>query len=74
MKPIVYVVQAYRYGNRDGHSYISGVYSKKQAAIVAACAEEDNRGGKYDCVIYETELDTSTWAKESKVIKHRSEA
>lgn len=54
----VYTVAAYRWGERDNHSYIVGVYSKKAAALKAAQAEQDYRGGnKYACEVLEWTLD-----------------
>lgn len=54
----VYTVHAYRYGNRERHSYIVGVYSKKHAALKAASTEEEYRGGKYECEVLEWSLDS----------------
>jgi hypothetical protein len=56
MKPEVYTVQACRWGNRENHSYIVGVYPKKAQAIKAAESEEEYRGGKYACEVLEWEL------------------
>jgi hypothetical protein len=53
----VFVVQAYRYSDFDKHSYVVGVYSSKKDAEAVAEREEDFRGGKYGCVVYEFELD-----------------
>lgn len=50
---IVYTVHAYRWGNRENHSYLVGVYSKKEKALKAAYIEEDFRGGKYKCEVLE---------------------
>lgn len=47
----IYTVTAYKYGKRDGHSYILGVYTNKSAALKDAYAEEDFRGGKYICEV-----------------------
>ena len=58
MKPTVYTVHAYRWGDRDNHSYTVGVYSKKHAAMKAAEAEKDWRGGKYECEVLEWTLDS----------------
>lgn len=57
MKTIVYTVHAYRWGDRECHSYIVGVFSKKHAAIKAADHETEYRGGKYECEIIEWEVD-----------------
>lgn len=57
MKTIIYVVTAYRYGNREKHSYVIGAFSKKAAAIKAAESHTDYRGGKYSCHVEELTLD-----------------
>lgn len=56
-KQIVYTVHAYRWGDRELHSYTVGVYSKKAAALKAADAETEYRGGKYECEVIEFEVD-----------------
>lgn len=66
MKQIVYTVHAYRWGDRELHSYIVGVYAKKHAAIKAADHETEYRGGKYECEIIEWELG----GKEIKTVRH----
>ena len=58
MKPTVYTVHAYRWGDRELHSYSVGVYSKKHTALKAAQTESDYRGGKYECEVLEWMLDT----------------
>ena len=55
---LVYTVHAYRFGDRDLHSYSVGVYSDKDSALDAARIETDYRGGKYDCEVLEWELDS----------------
>ena len=56
MNKIVYVVTAYRWGERANHSYVVGVCSKKEAAIKMALFERRYRGGKYECEVLETTL------------------
>lgn len=58
MKPTIYTVHAYRWGDRENHSYSVGVYSKKHGALKAAETEEDYRGGKYECEVMEWTLDS----------------
>lgn len=53
---LVYYVQAYRWGKVDNHSYIVGIWEDSNEAERAAKAEELERGGKYECVVYVTEL------------------
>lgn len=60
MKPTVYTVHAYRWGDRECHSYTVGVYPKKHAALQAAQTESDYRGGKYECEVLEWTLDSDT--------------
>lgn len=44
----LYVVQMYRWGDFDSHSYVLGVYDKKHKAQSEAVKEFENRGcGKY---------------------------
>ncbi len=56
-KQINYVVTAYRWGRKENHSYVLGVFSKKAKAIKVADSHRDYRGGKYDCVVDECILD-----------------
>lgn len=53
MKQNIYTVHAYRWGDRELHSYLVGVYKKKHAALKCAEAEEQWRGGKYECEVLE---------------------
>lgn len=72
MKPTVYTVHAYRWGDRECHSYSVGVYSKKHAALTAAQTERDYRGGKYECEVLEWTLDSGIAGRHSdgqKVVK-----
>lgn len=43
----VYVVTMYRYGNRENHSYVLGVWSSQEAAYKAGQVEMAWRGEKY---------------------------
>jgi len=49
----IYIVHAYRWGDKERHSYHVGVYTLKSLAIKAAADEEEWRGGKYKCEIIE---------------------
>ena len=53
----MYIVEALRFGDREKHSYVVGVYSNKELAEDAAEFETDWRGGKYECVITYHKLD-----------------
>lgn len=52
----IYAVMAVRYGDKSCHHYLVGIYNKKHAAILAAEEEENERGGKYSCDVYETDF------------------
>lgn len=56
MKTTIYLVTAYKNGDRAQHSYTVSAYAKKHAAIVHANEHRDSRGGKYACVVEEIEL------------------
>lgn len=43
----VYVVTAYRFGDRERHSYVVGVFTSPELAIDIAEQVPDERGGKY---------------------------
>ena len=46
--PYLYIVHMLRYGNRENHSYVLGVFDNKNKAKSAGAAEEAYRGGKYE--------------------------
>lgn len=46
-----YVVTAYKFGERNNHSYVVGVFNKKHAAISAADSHSEFRGYKYLCSV-----------------------
>ena len=52
----IYVVQAYRWGKRENHSYVVGVFDTEEQAIYAADNEEESRGIKYKCAVITTIL------------------
>lgn len=51
MKNEIYIVTAYRWGDRKYHSYNLGVFTKKDKAQKVADSHRDYRGGKYACVV-----------------------
>jgi len=59
----IYVCHAYRWGDKNLHSYSVGVYLKKQDALKAAEKEEDFRGGKYKCEIIKWTIGDETLHK-----------
>lgn len=70
---MLYTVHAWRWGNRENHSYLVGVFSDSHKAILAAESEEDFRGGKYSCEILGWDLDVDRINQEPEVIKEPSQ-
>lgn len=54
----VYTVHAYRWGDRQRHSYTVGVFADEGSAMQAAIEEEDLRGGKYVCEVLQMTIGT----------------
>ena len=52
----MYIVTAYKGGNRNDHSYNLGVFKNKKTAIIIANNHCEYRGGKYACVVEECVL------------------
>lgn len=52
----VWVVEMLRWGDRESHSYVIGVYSSRVAAVHAGKDEREHRGGKYEPEIQEFEV------------------
>jgi len=54
----VYVLTMYRWGDRECHSYVHGVFSTKTKAEKAAQSEKEYRGGdKYFPEVIEVNID-----------------
>lgn len=49
----LFIVEALRWGDRENHSYVVGVFDSLHDACEACVVEELWRGGKYECVINE---------------------
>ena len=45
---LVFVVTMYRYGDRERHSYVLGVFSNENIAHEYGEKEKEYRGGKYE--------------------------
>lgn len=54
----VSTVHAYRWGDRERHSYTVGVFPDDDTALQAATEEEDLRGGKYVCEVLQMTIGT----------------
>lgn len=50
---MIYVITAYRWGWRNGHSYVVGADTDKERALVIAQEHVEYRGGKYGCEVVE---------------------
>ena len=50
---ILYVTEALRWGDRESHSYVVGVYDTKEQAELAGEVEKTWRGLKYDYTVNE---------------------
>lgn len=62
----LYIVTAYRWGNKESHNYVIGVFDNKDVASQQAKYEEERRSGKYTCEIIETEVNVY---KQYQIIK-----
>lgn len=51
-----YVVNAYRWGERENHSYFVGICNRKEKAIKMAKEHEGDRGLKYECEVIECNM------------------
>ena len=67
-----FVVEALRWGDREQHSYVVGVYDNLQDACEASVVEELWRGGKYQCVINDcVKLDSDIQAQKEELFGER---
>jgi len=57
MNKIVYIVEMLRYGEREEHSYVMGVYSDRKIAEYEAQIHMIWRAGKYNAEIREEVID-----------------
>jgi len=68
----IYIVTAYRFGDKHNHSYVVGSFSTKEEAIRQAKIEEEWRGGKYDCEVIAMRLNESLKYKNYEIIYKKS--
>jgi hypothetical protein len=54
-KKLFYIVIMYRYGDNDSYSYILGLFTNFEKAILEAEKDKQYRGNKYEPTIYEIE-------------------
>ncbi len=60
---VLFVVEMLRWGDRENHSYVIGVYSSKTLATLAGETEKSWRAGKYEYAISVMQLDYIPQAK-----------
>lgn len=53
----LFIVNAYRNGNSNNHSYTVAIYSTQEQAIKCAESHCTYRGGRYTCVVESLLLD-----------------
>jgi len=58
----IFTVIANRWGDAEKHTYFVGVYDDVVRAYRAAISEEYYRGGKYECVVHESELNAKNFS------------
>lgn len=64
----VYVVTAYRWGGRENHSYLVGVYDNQEKALKVASEHNKYRGGKYDCEVMKTPINPDYGDRTRRVV------
>lgn len=65
----LYVTEMLRYGDREKHSYVLGVFSSEEKAEYAGDVEKSWRACKYEPRVTKLELDTvDNWS--DKVLHH----
>lgn len=65
---VMFVVTAYRWGGRENHSYVVGVYSSKEKAKSVALEHHKYRGGKYDCEVMMIPVDSDYEDREKQTV------
>lgn len=69
----VYVVTMYRWGDRERHSYVLGVFAERERAVEVGVCESLNRGRKYFPEVLKVELnktDEQTFKVITELKKH----
>lgn len=62
----VFVVTMQRWGDKESHNYVQGVFTTLKDAELCGRAEEAWRGGKYEaniteCILDQQDIDSLTW-------------
>lgn len=72
----IYVVHAYRWGDRENHSYLVGVWFDEGSALFYANEHQIHRGGKYICEIVKCKPHTYRYdlaIQEQEIVKSLEE-
>jgi len=64
----IYVVTAYRFGDRESHSYVVGAFDNEEESLKQAKLEREWRGGKYQCEVRSMELNVTLESKNYNVV------
>ena len=64
----IYVVTAYRFGDRESHSYVVGAFDNEVTALEQAKLEREWRGGKYQCEVRSMELNVTLESKNYDIV------
>lgn len=66
----IYIVTMYRFGDREKHSYIQGLYTVEKTALKEASSEEKLRGNKYSAEIIKFNFNSSLnrWLRSETVL------
>lgn len=52
----IYIVESWRWGDKEDHSYVLGCWDNLESAKKAADNHARYRGGKYQCVVQQSTL------------------
>jgi len=64
----IYIVTAYRFGDKSLHSYVVGAFDSEELSIAQAEHERSWRGGKYVCEVIVMELNDPLKYKNYEVV------
>ena len=65
---LIYVVTAYRFGDREGHSYVVGAFDNEEESLKHAKLEREWRGGKYQCEVRSMNINETLESKNYNVV------
>ena len=65
---LIYVVTAYRFGDRESHSYVVGAFDNEEESLKQAKLEREWRGGKYQCEVRSMNINETLESKNYNVV------